>query len=63
MCQNLNLTYELRQNKWIKQHLGVDNLVLKGNIADLFRISTIKQERGTSYPFSRQFSFSLTAVF
>lgn len=63
MCQNLNLTYELRQNKWIKQHLGVDNLALKGNIADLFRISTIKQERGTSYPFSRQFSFSLTAVF
>ncbi len=61
-CQNLNLTYDFNGNKWLK-NLGIENLTLKGDVADLFRVSTIKQERGTSYPFSRQFSFSLTAIF
>ena len=27
---------------------------------DIFRISSIKQERGTSYPFARSFSFALS---
>ena len=62
-CYNLNLTYDLNGNEWLKKNLGIENLTLKGDIADLFRISTIRQERGTSYPFSRQFSFSLTAMF
>ena len=62
-CQNLNLTYDLNGNEWLKKNLGIENLTLKGDIADLFRISTIRQERGISYPFSRQFSFSLTAMF
>ena len=62
-CYNLNLTYDLNGNEWLKKNLGIDNLTLKGDIADLFHLSTIRQERGTSYPFSRQFSFSLTAMF
>ena len=62
-CQNLNVTYDLKGNKWLKRNLGIQTLTLKGDIADLFRISTIKQERGTSYPFSRQFSFTLSAMF
>ncbi len=62
-CQNINITYEFRDNKWLKHNLGLQNLTLQGNMADIFRISTIKQERGTSYPFSRQFSFSLSAMF
>ena len=62
-CQNLNVTFDLNGNKWFKKNLGIENFTLKGDIADLFRISTIRQERGTSYPFSRQFSLSLTAMF
>lgn len=62
-CQNVNLTYELRQNKWLKHNLGIESLTLKGDVAELFRLSTIKQERGIYYPFSRQFSFSLTMMF
>ena len=54
---------DLKGNKWLKRNLGIQTLTLKGDIADLFRISTIKQERGTSYPFSRQFSFTLSAMF
>ena len=30
---------------------------------DLFRASTVRLERGTSYPFSRTFNFSLRATF
>lgn len=62
-CQNVNLTYELRHNKWLMHNVGIESLVLKGDVADLFRISTIKQERGILYPFSRQFSFSLSIIF
>ena len=62
-CQNINIAYEFRDNKWLNHNLGLQNLTLQGNMGDLFRISTIKQERGISYPFSRQFSFSLSAVF
>ena len=62
-CQNLNITYDLKGNKWLRHNLGIQTLTLKGDIADLFRISTIKQERGTSYPFSRQFSFTLSVMF
>lgn len=62
-CQNANVTYEFRDNEWLKRNIGLQNLTLRGNISDLFRISTIKQERGTAYPFSRQFSCSLSATF
>lgn len=62
-CQNINLTYELRQNEWLQKNIGIETLILKGDIADLFRISSIKQERGIYYPFSRQFSCSLTLMF
>ena len=62
-CQNLNITYDLKGNKWLRHNLGIQTLTLKGDIADLFRISTIKQERGPSYPFSRQFSFTLSVMF
>lgn len=62
-CQNVNVTYALRGNKWLKHNLGVDALTLKGDLSDVFRFSTIRQERGTSYPFSRQFSFTLSALF
>lgn len=30
---------------------------------DLFRISSVKQERGLSYPYSRTFNFSIKASF
>lgn len=62
-CQNANIAYEFRDNKWLKRYVGLQNLTIRGNISDLFRISTIKQERGTAYPFSRQFSCSLSATF
>lgn len=58
---SLNLSYEM-PHTWIK-HIGLDYLKLTADTEDLFYMSTIKRERGTNYPFSRKFSFSLTARF
>jgi TonB-linked SusC/RagA family outer membrane protein len=59
---SLNLGYEFPQ-EWIKKHLSVSYLAINGYMEDLFWLSTIKRERGTDYPFSRKFSFSLTVRF
>lgn len=58
---SLSLSYELPRT-WIS-HVGLDYLKLTADTEDLFYMSTIKRERGTSYPFSRKFAFSLTARF
>lgn len=61
-CQSLSLKYDF-QKDWIKKYLGAQSLSLSFATDNLFRISTIKQERGISYPFSRRFSFSIYAIF
>lgn len=61
-CQSMNIQYELK-SKTLNEALKLDNLLLSFSTSDLFHISTVKRERGTSYPFSRQFSVSLSATF
>jgi hypothetical protein len=61
-CQNINFQYDLRA-KSLKQNLGIEILSFNANMADLFYISTVKRERGTSYPFSHNISFSVSAMF
>lgn len=61
-CQNIQLKYDFNQ-KWVKQHLGTQYLSLAFSTDNLFRLSTIKQERGIMYPFSRRYTFSLSATF
>ena len=48
--------------KWLDQ-VGISYLTITGYMEDVFRISSIKQERGLSYPFSRKFSVSLSVRF
>lgn len=57
-----NLTYEF-DPEWLQNSLKMDYLSLGLYAENLFYISTIKQERGTSYPFSRKFSLALSARF
>ena len=45
------------------QKLGIQSLRLQANTTDLFRISSITEERGIEYPFARSFSFSLSIMF
>ena len=61
-CQNINLQYDLRSPS-LKKALGLDLLTFSSSMADLFYISTVKRERGTTYPFSHTVSFSVSATF
>ena len=61
-CQSVTLQY-LFDSPRLKKIVGMENLTLNVSTSDLFYISSVKRERGTAYPFSRQFSFSLSATF
>ncbi len=61
-CQNITLQYELKSGSLIK-NLKVDNILFTAGTSDLFYLSTVKRERGLSYPFSRQFNFSMNITF
>lgn len=61
-CQNVNITYDV-QNRELLRRLRMQALSVGANTGELFYISSVKQERGTEYPFTRQVSFSLFATF
>ena len=60
--ESVSLAYDFKDSFWIKS-LGLTNLRLTGYTNDIFRLSTIKRERGISYPYARSVSFSLSANF
>jgi hypothetical protein len=62
VCQNMSLTYDLTNPAWLR-HMGMKALSLSANTGELFYISTVRQERGLDYPFTRQVSFFLFATF
>ena len=55
--QSLNVTYDFYE---IAKKMHLDSFRLSFYCNDLFYISTIKQERGTSYPFARSYTFALS---
>ncbi len=57
----ISLGYEF-SNKLLNK-IGCRRLNLSLSMNDIARFSTIKQERGTSYPFARGFSFSISPTF
>ena len=58
--ESLQVGYEFEPQ--LARNLGVSGLRLSAYMNDIFRISNIKQERGTSYPFARSFSFALSVT-
>ena len=50
-------------NPWLKRNLGIQVLTLSSDLSDLFYLSSVKQERGLSYPYSRRCSFTLSVSF
>lgn len=40
--------------------LGISGLRINAYMNDIFRVSSIREERGTSYPFARSISFALS---
>jgi TonB-linked SusC/RagA family outer membrane protein len=61
-CQNVSFTYEMRERPWLR-NIGAQTLSLTANTGELFYISTIRRERGIDYPFTRQFSMSMSVTF
>lgn len=57
----LNLSYEFGM-PWMKK-VGLKRLKVLFYMNDVFRASTVKQERGIDYPFARNFSVGLQARF
>ena len=57
-CSSISVGYETTTGKWL-QAIGASsfNVRLYGN--NLFRLSTVKEERGIDYPFSRNISASV----
>ena len=56
-CNSLSLSYDFNPELLKKLHLGMVRLELGAN--ELFRLSTIKAERGLSYPFARTMDITL----
>lgn len=59
--ESISVGYE-SQGKWLEK-IGASSLNFRAYMNDIFRISTIKNERGIYYPFSRSISFSLGISF
>ena len=59
----INVYYNFSNALLQKMNLGLERLKLSVNMNEIARISTVKAERGTSYPFARTLSCSLTATF
>ncbi|UYQ94115.1 SusC/RagA family TonB-linked outer membrane protein [Chitinophaga horti] len=57
-----NIGYQFQDAPWLKK-ARLSNLKVSGYTNEIFRISNIRRERGTEYPYARSFSFSLTANF
>lgn len=59
---SLSLYYDFRDWRFVKNSF-LDRLKVTAYTSDLFVISSVKTERGTSYPFARTFSLSVQATF
>ncbi len=59
---SLNIGYDFRNQSFLKKG-NIERLKLSFYMNDLFRVSSIKTERGTDYPFARMFSFQVQATF
>ena len=60
-CKSINLSYTFPKERISR--IGLERLKLTFYANDVFRISTVKQERGLDYPFARNYTFGLQATF
>jgi hypothetical protein len=62
VLSSVNVSYDFNELAAVKNS-GFGRLRLSFNMNDVARLSSVKMERGTAYPFARTFSFSLQAMF
>lgn len=58
---SLGFSYELKP-EWVR-HIYLKRLRVGVNFSDVLRLSTVKFERGTSYPYMRGFNFTISPTF
>ena len=56
--ESLRVGYEFSPE--LARRFGMSSIRLNAYMNDIFRLTTIKQERGTSYPYARSVSFALS---
>ncbi|MDR0544232.1 MAG: SusC/RagA family TonB-linked outer membrane protein [Odoribacteraceae bacterium] len=56
--ESISISYETTTARWLKT-IGASSMTFRGYMNDIFRISTVKNERGIDYPFARSVSMSL----
>lgn len=61
-AESVRLGYDFSSRGFIKR-LGMKTFSLNAYLNDVFRISTVKMERGTDYPFARTVAFSIATTF
>lgn len=59
---NISLYYDFWRHKFLKK-CGMERMKISAYASDIFTFSSIEVERGTSYPFARSFSLSLSVTF
>lgn len=59
--KNISITYEFKP-EWLKK-FGVKRLNVGFGMSDIARFSSVKLERGTSYPFERSFNITFRPTF
>ena len=57
-CKSISLGYENATASWLKT-LGLTSMNFRVYMNDIFRLSTVKEERGLDYPFQRSISATL----
>lgn len=60
---NLSIGYDFRNTNLVKKGNVFSAFKVVLNMNDVFTLSTVKQERGTIYPFARSFILSVSATF
>ena len=62
IISSINVGYNFRDWKFMKS-IGCSSLLVQAYLNDLATISSVKQERGTSYPFTRNINLGLSFNF
>lgn len=62
ICQNINLSYDVTNPNLLKR-MRMKALNVAVNSGEVFYLSTVRQERGLDYPFTRQVGFFVYATF
>ncbi|WP_276485461.1 SusC/RagA family TonB-linked outer membrane protein [Paraflavitalea pollutisoli] len=61
-AESVRVGYDFSNRGFIKR-VGMKSLSLNAYLNDVFRISTVRRERGIEYPFARVISFSIATTF